>query len=62
MTSRHSFTMELLDPTRREDFIDAYISRVGGNNELPYLNWTSAYHSSIYVSEGEFDEIKPPEG
>jgi hypothetical protein len=38
------------------------VSRVGHNNELPYVDWTSAYQASIYVSEGEFNKIKPPEG
>ncbi|MCV7419793.1 hypothetical protein H7K45_04495 [Mycobacterium yunnanensis] len=46
-------------PTR---YVDDYLSRVGGGNELPYVEWANAYQTSIYVSEGEFDKIKPPEG
>lgn len=42
--------------------VESYLSSVSGNNEFPYVDWTSAYQSSIYVSDGEFDKIKPPEG
>ena len=52
----------VLDPTAPGMFIEDYISRVGGNNEFPYFDWSNAYTSSIYVSDGEFDKIKPPEG
>jgi hypothetical protein len=52
----------VLDPTAPRMLIEDYISRVGGNNELPYVDWSNAYQSSIYVSDGEFDKIKPPEG
>jgi hypothetical protein len=42
--------------------IEDYLSNVAGNNEFPYLKWSDAYQAAIYVSEGEFDKIKPPEG
>lgn len=51
-----------LKPDTPQRYIDQYLSEVGGNNELPYVEWTNAYQSSIYASEGEFDKIKPPEG
>jgi hypothetical protein len=51
-----------LKPGTPNRFIDDYISDVAGGNDLPYVEWTNAYQNSIYVSEGEFDEIKPPEG
>jgi hypothetical protein len=52
----------VLDPKTPQKWIDRYLSDVAGNNELPYVEWSNAYQSSIYVSEGEFDKIKPPEG
>jgi hypothetical protein len=45
-----------------QKLVDRYLSDIAGNNEFPYVEWTNAYQSSIYVSEGEFDKIKPPEG
>lgn len=51
----------VLDPVTPTRFIDDYLSSWGGN-ELPYVEWVNAYQASIYVSEGEFDKIKPPEG
>ncbi|MDT5365384.1 MAG: hypothetical protein QOC69_7146 [Mycobacterium sp.] len=52
----------VLDATAPRRLVEDYVSRVGHNNELPYVDWTSAYQASIYVSEGEFNKIKPPEG
>lgn len=52
----------VLDADVPQKWIDQYLSDVAGNNELPYIEWTNAYQASIYVSEGEFDKIKPPEG
>jgi len=31
-------------------------------DEFPYLKWVEAYDKAIYVSPGEFDKVKPPEG
>jgi hypothetical protein len=51
-----------LPPDTPQYLIDDYLSKVAGRNEFPYLKWSEAYQASIYVSEGEFDKIKPPEG
>ncbi|WP_099024771.1 TPR repeat region-containing protein [Mycolicibacterium palauense] len=47
------------DPNQR--YVENYLSEITGHNEFPYLKWSNAYQASIYVSEGEFDQIKPPE-
>jgi hypothetical protein len=51
-----------LPPDTPQYLIEDYLSKVAGRNEFPYLKWSEAYQASIYVSEGEFDKIKPPEG
>jgi len=43
-------------------YIDGYLSSIGQHNEFPWIKWNEAYQASIYVSEGEYDKIKPPEG
>ncbi|WP_319452981.1 MULTISPECIES: EspA/EspE family type VII secretion system effector [unclassified Mycobacterium] len=50
-----------LRPDTPQRLIDSYLSSVAGNNEFPYIKWSNAYEAAIYVSEGEFDKIKPPE-
>jgi len=52
----------VLPPDTPQYLIDEYLSKAAGRNEFPYLKWSEAYQASIYVSEGEFDKIKPPEG
>jgi hypothetical protein len=52
----------ILSPETPQYLIEDYLSKVAGHNEFPYLKWAEAYQASIYVSEGEFDKIKPPEG
>ena len=52
----------ILSPETPQYLIEDYLSKVAGRNEFPYLKWSEAYQASIYVSEGEFDKIKPPEG
>lgn len=52
----------VLPPGTPQYLIDDYLSKVAGRNEFPYIKWSEAYQASIYVSEGEFDKIKPPEG
>jgi hypothetical protein len=44
------------------NLVEDYLSDWAGGNDLPYVDWSNAYQASIYVSEGEFDKIKPPEG
>jgi len=45
-----------------QNYIDAYVSEVQNNNDLPQTKWAYEYLTSILVSEGEFDKIKSPEG
>ena len=42
--------------------IEQYLSTVSQHNEFPWIKWNEAYQASIYVSDGEYDKIKPPEG
>ena len=51
----------LADMPGAQNAIEQYLSDIGGNNEFPYIKWSDAYQAAIYVSEGEFDPIKPPE-
>jgi hypothetical protein len=50
------------DQPGAQNAIDQYLSKIGASNEFPYLKWVEAYDKAIYVSPGEFDKVKPPEG
>ncbi|WP_211296071.1 EspA/EspE family type VII secretion system effector [Mycobacterium aquaticum] len=48
-------------PNAPNGLLAAYVSKAANYNDLPWINWTHAYEQAIYVSDGEFDKIKPPE-